>query len=52
MRAACEGQNKDGSWVYGMLPVQSWIDSFHTGYNLDAISIIKIVQEITNLIQI
>ncbi len=38
VRAACEGQNKDGSWVYGMLPVQSWIDSFHTGYNLDAIS--------------
>jgi hypothetical protein len=35
--AACEGQNEDGSWVYGMLPVQSWIDSFHTGYNLDAI---------------
>lgn len=38
VRAACEGQNKDGSWVYGMLPIQSWIDSFHTGYNLDAIS--------------
>ena len=38
VRAACEGQNNDGSWVYGMLPVQSWIDSFHTGYNLDAIS--------------
>jgi hypothetical protein len=35
--AACEDQNEDGSWVYGMLPVQSWIDSFHTGYNLDAI---------------
>lgn len=35
--AACEGQNEDGSWVYGLLPVQSWIDSFHTGYNLDAI---------------
>ncbi|NCA20546.1 MAG: delta-aminolevulinic acid dehydratase [Crocinitomicaceae bacterium] len=35
--AACEGQNEDGSWVYGMLPVQSWIDSFHTGYNLNAI---------------
>jgi hypothetical protein len=35
--AACEGQNDDGSWVYGMLNVQSWIDSFHTGYNLDAI---------------
>ena len=38
VRAACEAQNKDGSWVYGLLPVQSWIDSFHTGYNLDAIS--------------
>jgi hypothetical protein len=35
--AACEAQNEDGSWVYGMLPVQSWIDSFHTGYNLDAL---------------
>ena len=38
VRTACDGQNKDGSWVYGLLPVQSWIDSFHTGYNLDAIS--------------
>ncbi|MDA7625452.1 delta-aminolevulinic acid dehydratase [bacterium] len=38
VRAACDGQNKDGSWVYGMLPTQTWIDSFHTGYNLDAIS--------------
>tara|TARA_B100001057_G_C22859309_1_gene953860 strand:+ start:2917 stop:4101 length:1185 start_codon:yes stop_codon:yes gene_type:complete len=36
IRAACDGQNDDGSWVYGMLPIQSWIDSFHTGYNLDA----------------
>ena len=35
--AACEGQEADGSWVYGLLPVQSWKDSFHTGYNLDAI---------------
>ena len=35
--AACEDQNKDGSWVYGLLPFQSWKDSFHTGYNLDAI---------------
>jgi len=37
--AACDGQEKDGSWVYGLLPLQSWIDSFHTGYNLDAISV-------------
>ncbi|GAA4644997.1 exopolysaccharide biosynthesis protein VpsJ [Pontixanthobacter gangjinensis] len=35
--AACKGQREDGSWIYGLLPVQSWIDSFHTGYNLDAI---------------
>ncbi|OIQ27870.1 MAG: delta-aminolevulinic acid dehydratase [Bacteroidetes bacterium MedPE-SWsnd-G2] len=34
---ACKGQEKDGSWVYGLLPIQSWKDSFHTGYNLDAI---------------
>ena len=35
--AVCEAQRSDGSWVYGLLPVQSWIDSFHTGYNLDAL---------------
>lgn len=34
VKACCGAQNDDGSWVYGMLPVQSWIDSFHTGYNL------------------
>jgi hypothetical protein len=39
IKAACDGQEKDGSWVYGLLPVQSWIDSFHTGYNLDSISV-------------
>jgi hypothetical protein len=36
--AVCAGQADDGSWIYGLLPAQSWIDSFHTGYNLDAIS--------------
>ena len=35
--ACCKAQSEDGSWVYGMLPVQSWIDSFHTGYNLDGL---------------
>lgn len=35
--ACCNAQNDDGGWVYGMLPVQSWIDSFHTGYNLDGL---------------
>ena len=33
----CDGQEKDGSWVYGLLPVQNWKDSFHTGYNLDGL---------------
>jgi rhamnogalacturonyl hydrolase YesR len=37
IKACCDIQTKDGSWVYGLLNVQSWIDSFHTGYNLDAI---------------
>lgn len=37
IKACCELQSEDGSWVYGLMPVQSWIDSFHTGYNLDAI---------------
>lgn len=36
--AACvSAQNSDGSWYYGELPVQGWIDSFHTGYNLEAL---------------
>ena len=39
VQSACEGQKEDGSWVYGLLPIQSWIDSFHTGYNLDAIQV-------------
>ncbi len=29
-------QNPDGSWVYGTLSHHQWIDSFHTGYNLEA----------------
>lgn len=37
VEACCAAQAADGSWVYGMLPVQSWIDSFHTGYNLDGL---------------
>lgn len=37
VNAAVKGQAEDGSWVYGLLSLQNWIDSFHTGYNLDAI---------------
>lgn len=37
VKVCCAAQESDGSWVYGMLPVQSWKDSFHTGYNLDGL---------------
>ena len=30
-------QRDDGSWFYADTRVQRWIDSFHTGYNLQAI---------------
>ena len=36
--AACvEEQNSDGSWRYGGMDIQKWIDSFHTGYNLESL---------------
>ncbi len=30
-------QQADGSWLYGKLEIQDWIDSFHTGYNLESL---------------
>ncbi|MDO5308186.1 MAG: hypothetical protein Q4G03_01615 [Planctomycetia bacterium] len=30
-------QNSDGSWRYGRRAQQSWIDSFHTGFNLESL---------------
>lgn len=30
-------QKSDGSWSYGELPNQAWIDNFHTGYNLTSL---------------
>lgn len=30
-------QSVDGSWIYGEHKVQTWIDSFHTGFNLECI---------------
>lgn len=30
-------QNKNGSWYYGNLVSQRWIDNFHTGFNLVAL---------------
>ncbi len=34
-------QKIDGSWCYGELPTQNWIDNFHTGYNLNALRTIQ-----------
>jgi rhamnogalacturonyl hydrolase YesR len=31
-------QNSNGSWYYSTLPFHQWIDSFHTGFNLECIS--------------
>jgi len=30
-------QHDDGSWFYAETKMQSWIDSFHTGFNLEAL---------------
>ena len=37
VKACCKGQREDGAWVYGLGPTQGWVDSFHTGYNLDGL---------------
>ncbi|MBN1987544.1 MAG: glycoside hydrolase family 88 protein [Prolixibacteraceae bacterium] len=37
VNACIEVQNQDGSWVYGAANNQQWIDSFHTGFNLECI---------------
>lgn len=37
VRACCELQRPDGSWPYGCQPFQHWVDSFHTGYDLEAL---------------
>lgn len=36
--AVINAQEEDGSWVYGELEIQSWKDSFHTGFNLECLS--------------
>jgi len=33
----CKRQDENGSWTYGTLPYHQWIDSFHTGFNLECI---------------
>jgi phytoene dehydrogenase-like protein len=38
MEYSCSAQLSDGAWYYGEDPIFHWIDSFHTGYNLDSIA--------------
>ena len=37
VRACCKGQRSDGAWTYSQIPPKLWVDSFHTGYNLDGL---------------
>ena len=46
-RHSASKQNVDGSWHYGELPTQRWIDNFHTGYNLCALRSISRYAETT-----
>jgi len=45
MYYSCTRQLSDGSWYYGESPMHHWIDSFHTGFNLDSL---KYYLEYTN----
>ena len=36
-RYSATKQHEVGSWDYGEMPTQRWIDNFHTGYNLCAL---------------
>jgi hypothetical protein len=40
-RYSAARQNADGSWYYGEMASQRWIDNFHTGYNLSALRLIR-----------
>jgi hypothetical protein len=35
---ACMAQKDNGSWGYGNLHFNQWVDNFHTGYNLECIA--------------
>lgn len=37
-RFSATKQKRDGSWDYGEVSTQGWVDNFHTGYNLCALS--------------
>ena len=37
IKACCHFQKTNGSWPYGTLHFHQWVDSFHTGFNLECI---------------
>jgi hypothetical protein len=39
-RYVVKRQRGDGAWVYGAAPSQNWVDSFHTAYVLQSLSLI------------
>lgn len=39
-RCSAGRQREDGSWAYGEMPKQGWVDNFHTGYNLCALRVL------------
>ncbi|MEZ8102665.1 aspartate-semialdehyde dehydrogenase [Vibrio bivalvicida] len=40
-RQSAQEQRSDGSWVYGARHHHQFIDGFHTGYNLEALDIVR-----------
>ena len=40
-RQSVQEQSADGSWVYGALHHHQFIDGFHTGYNLEALCLLR-----------
>lgn len=40
-RESVKGQAADGSWVYGARHHHQFIDGFHTGYNLEALCLLR-----------
>lgn len=40
-RQSAQEQRSDGSWVYGARHHHQFVDGFHTGYNLEALDIVR-----------
>lgn len=46
-RQSSSEQSEDGSWVYGARHHHQFIDGFHTGYNLEALDLIRRALDVT-----